>query len=62
MSNSPAKLFPVALAMQAAGGVYNIAKGIIGSKKRKQEQREAQGEYNRMKDKILQQDLTKIFL
>jgi hypothetical protein len=56
MSNSPAKLFPVAMAMQAAGGVYNIAKGIIGSKKRKQEQREAQADYRRMKDKILTQD------
>jgi len=56
MSNSPAKLFPVGLAMQGAKGLYQAAQGIIGSKKRKQEERAAQADYNRMKDKILTQD------
>lgn len=56
MSNSPAKLFPVGLAMQGAKGLYQAAQGIIGSRGRKREERAAQADYNRMKDKILSQD------
>ena len=56
MSNSPAKLFPVGLAMQGAKGLYQAAQGIIGSRGRKREEREAKADYQRMKEKILSQD------
>lgn len=54
--SSPAKLFPVMAAMGAVKGLTGIASGIIGSGKRKREQRQAQGEYNRLKDKLFQKD------
>ena len=59
--SSPAKLFPVMAAMGAVKGLTGIASGIIGSKKRKAEQRKAQGEYNRMKDKLATADTSNIY-
>ena len=43
-------------AMDAVKGLTGIASGIIGSGKRKEEQRQAQGEYNRLKDQLFQKD------
>jgi len=54
--SSPAKLFPIAMAMQGAQGLFQMGQGIFGGRKRRREEREAQSEYNRMKDKILTQD------
>ena len=50
--SSPAKIFPVGPAMGALQGLTGLASGIIGSGKRKREQRAAQKEYNMMKDKL----------
>lgn len=50
MSNSPLKINP-ALALgqigNVAGGLTSIAGGIIGSKRRRQEERDAQAEFNK---------------
>ena len=35
---------------QVIGGLTGVASGMIGSKKRKNEQRNAQAEYNKRKD------------
>jgi len=46
---------------QIVGGLTGIASGIIGSKKRKAEQREAQAEFNRNKAKFEMQDTSNVY-
>ena len=46
---------------QIVGGLTGIASGIIGSKKRKKEQREAQAEFNRHKAKFEMQDTSNVY-
>jgi len=46
---------------QIVGGLTGIASGIIGSKKRKKEQREAQAEFNRNKAKFEMQDTSNVY-
>lgn len=46
---------------QIVGGLTGIASGIIGSKKRKEEQRAAQAEFNRNKAKFEMQDTSNVY-
>ena len=58
MKNSPLKFDPLSMLTQPGmiGGIAGIASGIIGSKKRKAEQRAAQGEYNMYKARLESRD------
>ena len=46
---------------QIVGGLTGIASGIIGSKKRKREQREAQAEFNRNKAAFQNLDTSNVY-
>jgi len=48
-------MIPLALGLQGAMG---IASGIIGHKKRKQEQKDAQADFNRTREQYMNQDLS----
>jgi|TARA_R110000744_G_scaffold31211_1_gene73522 hypothetical protein len=62
MKNSPLKLVdPLSMLVMSqagniAGGITGIASGIIGSKARRQEEREAQSEYDRYKTRLEDRD------
>ena len=49
------------MVMGAVQGLAGIAGGIIGSKKRKQEERAAQAEYNRTKQALFDQDTSNVY-
>lgn len=52
---------PLGLAMAGVKGLAGIAGGIIGSKKRKRELKNAQAEYNRVKQRMLNRDTSNLY-